>query len=76
MYACVNTYAPIHTPVRNVRTHIHMHVVNDRHLHRIKTLAITREAITAFTSLLKFGASSNATIHTNSQKLASHVVQN
>ena len=58
----MNTYAPIHTPVRNVvRTH-----TNDRGLYTIviKTFAITRQASSmASASLLDLGASSNATMH-------------
>ena len=70
-------YLRTNTYTRTQRTYPHAYACHkDGCLHINKTMAITRKAITAFTSLLNFGASSNATIHTNSQKIASHVVQN
>ena len=56
----MNTYALIHIPIRNVHTHTHTRVRNDRSLHVNKALPIAGNAIVAFTLLPYFGASSNA----------------
>jgi hypothetical protein len=70
-------YLRTNTHTRTQRTYPHAYACHkDGCLHINKKIAITRKAITAFTSLLNFGASFNATIHTNTQNIASHVVQN
>ena len=54
------SYAPTHT--RTQRTYPHAYACHkDGCLHINKTIAISRKAITAFTFLLNFGASSNET---------------
>lgn len=62
-----------HTRTQRTYPHAYKRVMNDGSLHVNKTLAITRKAIVALTSLLNFGASSNAaTTHQLAETRESH----